>query len=146
MLYSSAMFHASSAPKIRAPLFLCAALLAAGCGYAGPKMSVEELKASVDGGSKDLVIVDVRPAAQYYRGHVKGAVNLPLEELDSGLGDLRGRSERLAFICTCGRRALEAVKRLEERGISATLVVGGYREWEQKGFPLVRGRRPKRDP
>jgi len=146
MMYSSTMFHTSPALKGRLSLFVFAALLAVGCGYDGPKMSVDELKGAVEDGSSDLLVVDVRPAVQYRKGHVAGAVNLPLEKLDSGISDLAGRKERLAFMCTCGRRALEAIERVKERGVVGTLIVGGYREWEAKGFPLERGQRPKRDP
>lgn len=110
-----------------------------GCGYDGPKMTVEELNTAVETEPGGIMVIDVRPAVQYRKGHVEGAVNIPLETFDTGFQSLSRGEKKLVIICTCGRRALAAIKKLAKRGIEATLVVGGYQEWEKAGFALQRG-------
>lgn len=51
-----------------------------------PRISLDEAKAALDAGT--AVIVDVRSAEAYAGGHIAGAVNIPLAELESRLGEL----------------------------------------------------------
>jgi rhodanese-related sulfurtransferase len=46
-----------------------------------PVMTPEELNATVEEGNPP-VIVDVRSARQFSEGHLPGAINIPLSELD----------------------------------------------------------------
>jgi rhodanese-related sulfurtransferase len=41
-----------------------------------PRITVEEVKTKVDRGDKDFVLLDIRDAATYEAGHIKGAVNI----------------------------------------------------------------------
>ena len=51
-----------------------------------PRLSVEEAKAAYDTGS--VIFVDVRDAESYARGHIKGALSIPMEELSSRMDEL----------------------------------------------------------
>ena len=115
-----------------------AALLQIACGYDGPSLDVVALKAKLDADPHALLVVDVRPSALFEKGHVPGAKNVPLEEIDAHLDDLVAANRRIAVICTCGKRSLEAIEKLRARGIEPFLVVGGMLEWEKAGYAAQR--------
>ena len=50
------------------------------------RVSIDETKAALDSGS--ALVVDVRSAEAYQGNHISGAINIPLEELESRLGEL----------------------------------------------------------
>ena len=50
------------------------------------RISIDETKAALDSGS--ALVVDVRSAEAYQGSHISGAINIPLEELESRLGEL----------------------------------------------------------
>jgi rhodanese-related sulfurtransferase len=111
-------------------------LVAAACGYDGPMLSVQELKSGLDDPSRKINVVDVRPPSQYAKGHVPGAINLPLEQLDEKAGTITALDGEVAVICNCGKGALAAAKKLRDSGISVTLVEGGYKKWTAAGYQL----------
>jgi rhodanese-related sulfurtransferase len=117
---------------------ILAAIVAVGCGYDGPRLEVGELKARLDADPGSLLLVDVRPGALFEKGHIQRATNVPLEEIDAAAGDLAALRRPIAVICTCGKRSLEAIEKLQARGLAPYLVVGGMLEWEKAGYPVVR--------
>lgn len=108
------------------------------CGYDGPMIIVQELKARLDDPKQKLTVVDVRPTADFAKGHVPEAINIPLPSLAGQTTAIAAMEGELAVICTCGRSALAAVKQLQSSGIPAILVEGGYKKWNAAGFPLAR--------
>jgi len=121
---------------------LLACLATAACGYDGPSVDVAALKAKLDAAPGSLDVVDVRPRALFDKGHILGARNVPLEDLDGALDALAASKTPLAIVCTCGKRSLEAIEKLRARGIRPYLVVGGMLEWEKAGYPVERGTAP----
>lgn len=86
----------------------------------------------------DLVsVIDVRPPLEYAAGHVPGAVNIPLEELEQHLEELDPRQEIVAYCrgphCVL---AFDAVARLREKGLKARRLEDGYPEWKAAGLPV----------
>jgi phage shock protein E len=124
-------------PILRAEV-LAALALALGCGYDGPRVTVQELKGRLDRPDPRITIVDVRPRALYTKGHVAGAVNCPLEQLAACRPEIAALDGDVAVICNCGRGALAAIKQLAAHGVSAILVEGGYKQWRAAGFALVK--------
>lgn len=51
-----------------------------------PRVSLDEVKAAIDTGT--AIVVDVRSAEAYAGGHIAGAINIPLAELETRLGEL----------------------------------------------------------
>ncbi|HKJ77241.1 MAG TPA: rhodanese-like domain-containing protein, partial [Gammaproteobacteria bacterium] len=70
-------------------------------------------------------------------GHLPGAVNIPLAELEARLADLPPNAEVVAYCrgpyCVL---AYEAVARLRERGYTARRLEDGYPEWKKAGLPV----------
>lgn len=87
--------------------------------------------------SGDVVVLDVRPAAEYEAGHLPYAVSLPLDELEERLGTLSKDKQIVAYCrgpyCVL---AVEAVERLRKEGFSAVRLEDGVREWNEHGLPV----------
>ena len=84
-----------------------------------------------------ITVLDVRPPEEYAAGHVPGAVNIPLQELEKRLEELGGNQEIVAYCrgphCVL---AFDAVARLREKGINARRLEDGYPEWKTAGLPI----------
>ena len=60
-------------------------------------------------------LVDVRTAAEFSTGSVKGAVNIPLDKLSSQLSKFNGKKNIVVF-CQSGNRSSQAKQILERNG------------------------------
>jgi uncharacterized membrane protein YdjX (TVP38/TMEM64 family) len=106
-----------------------------------PMLQVAGLKTGLDAGGP-LLVLDVRTAADFdgEQGHIRGALNLPLEELPQRLADLGNDPERpIALVCRTDRRSAKAAVFLAERGFAQVQVVqGGMTAWLDHGWPVER--------
>ncbi|SFD65936.1 Rhodanese-related sulfurtransferase [Thiohalospira halophila DSM 15071] len=88
----------------------------------------------------DVTVIDVRPDEEYRAGHIEGAVNVPLEELDDRLAELPRDREVVAYCrgpyCML---AFEAVERLRQQGYQVRRLEAGYPEWNAAHLPVARG-------
>lgn len=84
-----------------------------------------------------VTVLDVRPPEEYAAGHVPGAVNVPLNELEQYLKALSPEQEIVAYCrgphCVL---AFDAVAQLREKGLRARRLEDGYPEWKTAGFPV----------
>ena len=105
-----------------------------------PMLAVHDLKARVEG--TEGLILDVRSAADFVgeQGHIAGALNLPLEELEARLAELGDDPERaIAIVCRTDRRSTRAAALLARQGFAdARVVRGGMTAWLEQGWPVVR--------
>lgn len=97
------------------------------------KISRQELHQQIITGSAPSV-VDVRSAAEFAIGHVPGAVNIPMEQVESRLADLPG--SRLVLVCEAGKRA-EVVAGWLGDSRELSLLEGGTKAWREAGYPVV---------
>lgn len=86
-------------------------------------------------------VVDVRSAQEYAAGHVPGAVNIPLAELDARRAEL-GTGPAVHVICQGGGRSMKASEILATRDVRALSVAGGTKGWIDAGRPVVTGSSP----
>lgn len=84
------------------------------------------------------VIVDVRDPGEYERGHIAGAVNIPIGTLPAAAETLVPRGQ-IITTCSMGGRAEKGAKLLDLAGRDAFWVAGGTKAWAAAGFPVVRG-------
>jgi rhodanese-related sulfurtransferase len=86
-----------------------------------------------------VTVLDVRPAAEFAAGHVPGAVNIPIDELERRLSELPRRKEVVAYcrgpFCLM---SFEAVQLLRRVGLKARRLKDGLPEWRMAGLPTVR--------
>jgi rhodanese-related sulfurtransferase len=95
-----------------------------------PQVSVEELtdRNGTPDGDRRPFVLDVRTAREFETGHIPGAVNLPLDELRSRLGELP-RESPVAVYCQVGQRGYLATRTLLQAGFLATNLGGGYKTY-----------------
>ncbi|HET7518717.1 MAG TPA: metalloregulator ArsR/SmtB family transcription factor [Actinomycetes bacterium] len=100
-------------------------------------VSREELVRRLRDG-EDLVVLDVRPAAEYAAGHLPGAVSIPVGELRRRLAELPADREVVAYCrgpyCAF---AHEAVALLRQEGFSARRLEDGLPEWQAAGLVIT---------
>ncbi len=84
-----------------------------------------------------VTVLDVRPPEEYAAGHLPGAINIPLAELEQQLNEFDPSQEIVAYCrgphCVL---AFDAVAKLRERGVKARRLDGGLPEWRMEGFPV----------
>lgn len=88
----------------------------------------------------DVVILDVRPGAEFAAGHLPGAIHIPLEELAERIGELPRDHEVVAYCrgqyCVM---AHDAVRLLSADGLDARRAADGVLEWRLAGVPIEAG-------
>ena len=88
--------------------------------------------------NKSVVLLDVRPESEYALGHVNGAMNIPLKDLERKLKALPRKKEIIAYCrgpyCVL---SFEAVAALRKRGFSARRLEGGLPECAAAGLPIA---------
>ena len=85
-----------------------------------------------------VTVLDVRPPDEYAHGHLAGAVNIPLNDLENRLGDLDPDKEIVAYCrSTYCVLSFEAVARLRAQGFSARRLDEGLPEWKAAGLPTA---------
>ncbi|MFC7245262.1 rhodanese-like domain-containing protein [Catellatospora aurea] len=91
----------------------------------------------------DVLLVDVRTPGEYETAHIAGAVNLPLDRVDSHLQDVvAAAGTTMVIICQSGNRAEQCRTKLATAGLTNVAVMtGGMNAWLAEGCPVVRGRR-----
>ncbi|TAJ79634.1 MAG: ArsR family transcriptional regulator [Sphingobium sp.] len=84
-----------------------------------------------------VTVLDVRPGDEFAAGHLPGAVNIQLAELEERLGELPADREIIAYCrgpyCVL---SFEAAALLRARGYSVRRLEDGYPEWKAAGLPV----------
>ncbi|OYY93263.1 MAG: ArsR family transcriptional regulator [Hydrogenophilales bacterium 28-61-23] len=98
-------------------------------------MSREDLLSQAERG--EVMVLDVRPEAEFQAGHLPYALSMPLEELHKRLADLPHDKPVVAYcrgpFCLM---AAEAVELLRKEGYSALRLEDGVAEWRAYGLPV----------
>lgn len=93
--------------------------------------------------SKQVVILDTRPASEYVAGHIPGAISVPVDDLKQRLQQLTKGKEYVAYCrgpyCVYADRAVELLK---AQGRRARRLRDGFPEWRAAGLPVASGVEP----
>jgi rhodanese-related sulfurtransferase/DNA-binding transcriptional ArsR family regulator len=93
--------------------------------------------------SKQVVILDTRPASEYVAGHIAGAISVPIDELQRRLQELTKDKDYVAYCrgpyCVYADRAVEI---LRTKGRRARRMRDGFPEWRAAGLPVKSGLQP----
>ena len=85
----------------------------------------------------DVVVLDVRPEAEFRAGHIAGALSIPVAELGRRLHQVPKGQQVVAYCrgpyCVY---ADDAVRNLRDRGYPAARLEDGYPEWASAGLPV----------
>jgi len=116
--------------------------------YLAEKDDLEPVPARelLDRARKGLVtVLDVRPPEEFAAGHLPGAVNIPIHELEKRLGELPKRKEVVAYCrgpyCLM---SYDAVQLLRKKGLKARRLEAGLPEWRLAGHPVESSRETKK--
>jgi rhodanese-related sulfurtransferase len=103
-------------------------------------IDADTLKAWVDR-HDDVVIIDVRSAAEFESLHIRGSYNVPLPLVAEHTQDVAQRvGRRVVLVCHSGVRAEQARQRLREVGLDSAVVLdGGAPAYATAGGDVVRG-------
>ncbi len=106
-----------------------------------PEMTVQELKALIDSGADDYVLLDVRNPNEYDIAQIPGSVLVPLPDIENGDGVAKVKDalngHRLIAHCKMGGRSAKALALLKDAGIEGTNVKGGITAWSREIDPSV---------
>lgn len=88
----------------------------------------------------DNLVVDVRTPAEFRAGHIPGAINLPLDQVDAHLRRIvSDAGGHMVLVCQSGNRACQVFDSLTEAGLDAVEVLdGGMGSWVAAGGPVER--------
>ncbi len=86
------------------------------------------------------VVVDVSETEEFATGHLVGARNIPLSELEARLpGSVKNKSLPLILVCPSGARSQRAVAVAKKLGYEqAQVMAGGLKAWKEANLPLER--------
>lgn len=85
-----------------------------------------------------LAVLDVREPHEFAAGHIPGARNLPLGQLDTWAPTLDA-SKPYLVVCHSGARSARASEQLAARQFKGvTNMTGGMRDWQREGHPTAR--------
>ena len=89
--------------------------------------------------SGEVIVIDVRPQAEYDQAHLPFARPMPLDELEKRLSELPKRRQIVAYcrgpFCMLSD---EALKLLRSKGYKVSKILDGVSEWSAAGLPLVK--------
>jgi len=120
-------------------LAVCIALLIMHESRRGGKtVSPQELVSLVNG--QQAAVVDLREAAEFRKGHIVDAINIPYNKVDSRWSELEALSERpVILVCKMGQFSSAIGKRLLGKGFKQVYrLSGGLSEWQMSQLPLVK--------
>ena len=106
-----------------------------------PEITVKELKAILDSGKDDFVLLDVRNPNEYDIAKIPGSVLVPLPDIEQGVGVDKVKSlvngSRLIAHCKMGGRSAKALAILKDAGVEGINVKGGILAWSREIDPSV---------
>lgn len=93
----------------------------------------------------DAVVIDVRSADAFARGHIVNARNIPLDELSADSNKIaKLKSKPVIAVCDAGVTSSKAVDLLRKAGLESVYgLKGGINAWTQANLPLVTAKKTK---
>lgn len=88
--------------------------------------------------NNDVLLIDVRPIQEYNKSHIKGAVSVPLADLENYIENFSYDKEIVAYCrgkyCVL---SVNAVEKLKEKGFKAKRLEDSVQDWKEKNLPIV---------
>ena len=103
-----------------------------------PSVTAEEVKQALDT-KADVIFLDVRTPDEYNKGHLNGALHLPVDTvLEKTASILKDKKKTLYVYCLSGSRSVHATESLRKLGFeNAFNMTSGLLAWRAKGYPLT---------
>jgi rhodanese-related sulfurtransferase len=95
------------------------------------RLGIKQLSPREFDQKKGMMILDVRTHKDYERGHIPGAIHVPLSDIGDKIKKLK-KDKELVVYCENGNRSIWAIKRLMGMGYKNLFnLKGGYRAWKR---------------
>tara|TARA_R110002072_G_scaffold251245_1_gene410096 strand:- start:20571 stop:20984 length:414 start_codon:yes stop_codon:yes gene_type:complete len=103
----------------------------------GPSLSPQQAINIVN--AEDGVFLDLREAAEFKKGHIVGAINIPATKLANRLAELEKYKEKpIVLVCKMGQQSGAAGKQLKAENYTKVYkMTGGMMEWTNLQLPTV---------
>ncbi|EWH10668.1 rhodanese sulfur transferase [Catenovulum agarivorans DS-2] len=91
---------------------------------------------------EDATIVDIRPAAEYNKGHIAGALNITNDKIEGGKNAAleKNKDKPIIVVCTAGLSAAKVATQLCQAGYpKVNLLEGGMNAWLNANLPVAKG-------
>ena len=91
----------------------------------------------------EMMVLDIRPREEYENAHIRGALSMPLKELEKKISELP-KNQKIAAYCRgpyC-MFAVKATELLRKKGFDAVLLRDSVQDWKSMGFPVDSGPEP----
>jgi rhodanese-related sulfurtransferase len=90
----------------------------------------------------NALVVDLRPMADFEKGHIPGSKNVQVSQFDPENKQLAAaKGLPVVVVCKSGQASAAAARRLKKAGFERVYVLdGGLPAWQQADLPLVKGR------
>lgn len=108
-------------------------------GATHPLIRPEEYTATYRDAKTPHTLLDVRTADEFRGGHIPGAVNISLQELQQKVKRIP-QNKPVVIYCRSGNRSAHAARFLLEAGYPEVYDLGGIIEWQRQGLPIKNGR------
>lgn len=92
----------------------------------GPKTDYAQLV------KEGAIILDVRSKGEFAGGHIKGSVNIPVDQLGSNLDKLKDKNKPIITCCASGMRSASAKSILRSKGYLQVYNGGGWSGLQRK--------------
>ena len=95
--------------------------------------------------NNDAVVIDIRSADAFARGHIVSAKNIPHDELDGKMEQLeQHKNTPVVAVCDSGVTTVQVVNKLRSAGFESVFgLKGGMSGWGQAGLPVVSGKKTR---
>jgi rhodanese-related sulfurtransferase len=126
--------------QLASALLVCVMMLAFHESRRGGKtVSPHQLVALVNG--QQAAVVDLRDPAEFRKGHIVDAINIPAAKVGDRMGELEGFKEKpVVLVCKIGQNASMVGKQLAAKGFTSVYrLAGGMSEWQTSQLPVVKG-------
>lgn len=90
-------------------------------------ITFEQAKQIID--NEPVVILDVRTEEEFVTGHIINAINIPIDELEYRLEELKSVNKKILVYCKSGARSIFACEILDNAGFIQIYNIGGVVDW-----------------
>ena len=113
-------------------------ILAASLAFAASKDIVSSEAKNLMAKNKQIFLLDVRTPEEYRQGHLRGAVLIPMGEMERRIAEVPGNRPVLVY-CAGGSRSRAVANFLAERGYRSVYNMSdGIVGWYRNGMPVER--------
>ena len=92
----------------------------------GGDVTSSDARRLVEGGAR---LLDVRTPEEFAVGHISGAINIPVQELDRRMGEIEPKDRAVVLYCRSGNRSGRAARMLKSVGYVVVYDLGAMSRW-----------------